>query len=98
MASNNKYTKQEDDIIVKHISNNMGNITKACNELAIKLDRSSGAISVRWYTKLSKTNKCFTLFGRKTHFVNKKNEGNSKAKPKSHKISLWEEFLNLLKF
>ena len=88
-----KYTTEEDNIIINYIISNPGNITKACDELAIQLNRSSRGISVRWY-KLShkKLNKSFITFGKNKHVCNRKNVNNLSK----HNVSLWKIILNAI--
>ena len=88
-----RYSKTEDNIIVNYIVSNPGNIHKACNELAIQLNRSSRAISLRWY-KLSheKLDKSFITFGKNKHACNRKNVNNLNK----HNVSLWKLFLNAI--
>ena len=88
-----KYTVEEDNIIINYIISNPGNITKACDELAIQLNRSSRGISIRWY-KLShkKLNKSFITFGKNKHACNRKNVNNLSK----HNVSLWKMILNLI--
>lgn len=88
-----KYSKTEDNIIVNYIISNPGNIRKACDELAIQLNRSSRAISLRWY-KLSheKLDKSFITFGKNKHVCNRKNVNNLNK----HNVSLWKIILNAI--
>ena len=88
-----RYSKTEDDIIVNYIVSNPGNIRKACNELAIQLNRSNKAISTRWY-KLSykKLDKSFITFGKNKHACNRKNINNLSK----HNVSLWKIILNAI--
>ena len=87
------YTTEEDNIIVNYIVSNPGNIHKACDELAIQLNRSSKGISIRWY-KLShkKLNKSFITFGKNKHVCNRKNVNNLSK----HNVSLWKIILNAI--
>ena len=88
-----RYNNTEDNIIINYIISNPGNITKACDELAIQLNRSSRGISIRWY-KLShkKLNKSFITFGKNKHACNRKNVNNLSK----HNVSLWKMILNLI--
>ena len=88
-----RYNNTEDNIIINYIISNPGNITKACDELAIQLNRSNKAISLRWY-KLShkKLNKSFITFGKNKHVCNRKNVNNLSK----HNVSLWKMILNLI--
>ena len=88
-----RYSNAEDDIIINYIISNPGNITKACDELAIQLNRSSRGISIRWY-KLShkKLNKSFITFVKNKHVCNRKNVNNLSK----HNVSLWKMILNLI--
>ena len=88
-----RYNNIEDNIIINYIISNPGNISKACDELAIQLNRSSRGISIRWY-KLShkKLNKSFITFGKNKHVCNRKNVNNLSK----HNVSLWKMILNLI--
>ena len=88
-----RYNNTEDNIIINYIISNPGNIRKACRELAIQLNRSNKAISLRWY-KLShkKLNKSFITFGKNKHVCNRKNVNNLSK----HNVSLWKMILNLI--
>ena len=88
-----RYTVEEDNIIINYIISNPGNISKACDELAIQLNRSSRGISIRWY-KLShkKLNKSFITFGKNKHACNRKNVNNLSK----HNVSLWKIILNAI--
>ena len=88
-----RYSNAEDNIIINYIISNPGNISKACDELATQLNRSSGAICSRWY-KLSnkKLDKSFITFGKNKHVCNRKNV-NSLNK---HNVSLWKIILNAI--
>lgn len=87
------YTVEEDNIIINYIISNPGNICKACGELAIQLNRTSKAISLRWY-KLShkKLDKSFITFGKNKHVCNRKNVNNLNK----HNVSLWKIILNAI--
>ena len=88
-----RYTVEEDNIIINYIISNPGNISKACDELAIQLNRSSRGISIRWY-KLShkKLDKSFITFGKNKHACNRKNVNNLSK----HNVSLWKIILNAI--
>ena len=88
-----RYTAEEDNIIINYIISNPGNIQKACKELGIQLNRSTIAISTRWY-KLShkKLDKSFITFGKNKHVCNRKNVNNLSK----HNVSLWKIILNAI--
>ena len=88
-----RYSNAEDNIIINYIISNPGNIRKACDELAIQLNRSAIAISTRWY-KLSykKLDKSFITFGKNKHACNRKNVNNLNK----HNVSLWKIILNAI--
>ena len=88
-----RYTTEEDNIIINYIISNPGNIQKACKELGIQLNRSTVAISKRWY-KLShkKLDKSFIIFGKNKHACNRKNINNLSK----HNVSLWKIILNAI--
>lgn len=93
--TNVKYDVNTDKEIVDYIIKNPGNIQKACRELSIKLNRTPGAISYRWYflSKKNKLNKSFILIGKNKHSNNRKNTEDTIK----HKISLWKKLKNLFK-
>ena len=88
-----RYSNAEDNIIINYIISNPGNIQKACKELGIQLNRSTTAISTRWY-KLShkKLDKSFITLGKNNHACNRKNVN----KLSKHNVSLWKIILNAI--
>lgn len=46
------YTKEEDEIILKHVNENMLNLSVAFNLAAKELDKSPAGVSYRYYRKL----------------------------------------------
>ena len=88
-----RYSNAEDNIIINYIISNPGNIQKACKELGIQLNRSTVAISTRWY-RLShkKLDKSFITFGKNKHACNRKNVNNLSK----HNVSLWKIILNAI--
>ena len=88
-----RYDVNTDKEIVDYIIKNPGNIQKACKELGIQLNRSTVAISKRWY-KLShkKLDKSFITFGKNKHVCNRKNVNNLSK----HNASLWKIILNAI--
>lgn len=92
MAAKTTFTEQDDKQIKDYILNHPYNIAKACRDLAGKLNRTPQAISNRWYKKLSKTDKCFTLYGKNSHTLNRKNT--KTVIP--HKVSIFNKIMNLI--
>lgn len=50
----NRYTQEEDRIIVEQIMDNFDNISRGIHNAALLLRRNEKAIRSRWYAKLSK--------------------------------------------
>lgn len=97
------YTKQEDAIIRKHISDNAGNIDEAFEKISNILEnRSVSSIKNRWYKYLkdNTSDKTFWLFGPKYHIGNTKNlwRKSTKRNVKKHNISMWNKVLKLFGF
>lgn len=101
MNKHKRWTKEEEDILVKAISNNPHNIRKACKEIATKLNRTEGACLYHWYVILSpssnptKIGVSFISIGNKSIYKNRKNSGISVSKP--NKFNLWIKIKKLLK-
>lgn len=102
MARN--YTKEEDAIICKCISENPGNIQQAC-VTASKLLRSNLrtpiAISQRWYAILSKKpDVSFMVYSkRSTALLNKKQTITVSETPThSKKQTFWDKVVNFIVF
>ena len=89
--SKKKYSKLEEEFIVDYIIKNPGNISKACNELAVKLNRTPRGMALKWYSLSKKTDKAFVMFGKSNHSLNRKNTNISVP----HKLSLWKVLIKL---
>jgi hypothetical protein len=50
-----RYTKKDDEIIIKHVRNNMDNLSVAFEQAAKVLNKTKGAVSQRYYAAI-KTN------------------------------------------
>lgn len=78
-----RYSPQELIIIKKLVSENPNNLSKAFNEAALELGRTKMAISIKWYTELSKTNTAFVIYSKECYNINRKNCSTSKPNSKS---------------
>lgn len=66
------YTKEEDAVILKCVSENSGNLTQAFKKASEMIDRTPAAIQFRWREHLKKREVAFLTVG-----VNVKNFNNS---------------------
>lgn len=66
------YTKEEDAVILKCVSENSGNLTQAFKKASEMIDRTLAAIQFRWREHLKKREVAFLTVG-----VNVKNFNNS---------------------
>lgn len=100
MARN--YTKEEDAIICKCISENPGNIQQAC-VTASKLLRSNSrtpiAISQRWYAILSKKpNVSFMVYSKRSTALRNKKQTISETPALPKKQRFWDKVINFIVF
>lgn len=95
---NKRWTKEEDDRLIKIISHNPQNLVEAFRQASIILVRSEKAISERWYKTLAKkSNTCFITIGSKTVNRNRKVVSiNTTDNTTQNKISKWRRILNIL--
>lgn len=97
-----KWTKEEDDRLIKAVSENSGNIQQVFRMLAEELGRTRGAVEIRWYGVLNNPNHpkyrgtaCFITISRKKRLINNKIES-SKRVSIPHRVSLWNRILKLI--
>lgn len=100
----NKYTKEEDMIILECISSSPNNLQEGFRQASLRINRTTGAICVHYYDKL-KTDPNHTIFmtvsgkkvsrnGKNTYMVGNRRRGSS---VQHHPISLWGKLLRLFK-
>lgn len=93
MATRKRWTKEEEEILVQAITANPHNITEACRNTSMKIDRSANACLFHWYEVLAPANNptkagiTFMAIGSKTVYKNRKNSGSAIAKPE--RDTLW---------
>lgn len=90
-----RFTKEEDLLILEHITKNHYNISNACKELAEsgKIDRDYKSILTRWYYKLRFTKHCYMTVGGQYGTLNMKNV--FKGKEKTHLLDKKTTLKNL---
>jgi len=69
----NRYTKQEDQLIIEKISKYPSNLDFACSEAANELGRSRGGVLYRYHTVLKKSKPIHSLATNQGFKVNVKN-------------------------
>lgn len=80
------YTKEEDAVILKCVSENSGNLTQAFRKASELIDRTPAAIQFRWREHLKKREVAFLTVG-----VNVKNFNNSDTPVNPHVKALIAE-------
>ena len=106
MESRNRYTKEENLIILSKVSANPSNLSQAFRECAQELNRSVGSVSTHYYQVLAKAN-CNTkdkallsLFGSKNQNTNRKvtrlGSRATKQSPIEIRQSKWRRILNII--
>ena len=106
MESRNRYTKEENLIILSKVSANPSNLSQAFRECAQELNRSVGSVSTHYYQVLAKAN-CNTkdkalssLFGSKNQNTNIKvtrlGSRATKQSPIEIRQSKWRRILNII--
>lgn len=94
-----RYTEEENKIILKQVSENPTNIRRGLKQAAVLTGRTFHAIEHYWYVQLSKnpnTGVCFATIGKKAHNVNRKIVTKSPSNEKVHTPGWWKRFLTLL--
>ena len=97
-----KFTKEDDEIILKIIRDNPSNLKMCFEEAAEKIGTTPKSVSYRYYEKLKHNNICFIVTGKKHQIVNTKNRrGHNDVKTmrttKTTK-TFWNTLCNLFKF
>lgn len=95
----NRFTLEEDKMIVEAIKKNPQNIHKCFVALAVKLNRSVNSIKCHYYNKIVKddSNKLFlTVSSRKKYTNYKVQRKGMKAKPTQTTKSKWRRILDIL--
>lgn len=95
----NKFTPEEDKMIVEAIKKNPQNIHKCFVALAPKLNRTVDSIRVHYYSRIAKdnSNKLFlTVSSRKKYTNYKVQRKGMKAKPTQTTKSKWHRILDIL--
>lgn len=88
-----RWTKEEEELIVKAMQNNPGNYTKAFRETAEQIGRTYRAVQYHWYGKMSpasnptKSGILVTLLTPTYKYDNRKNSGTAISQPQ--KSTLW---------
>lgn len=106
MESRNRYTKEENLIILSKVSANPSNLSQAFREYAQELNRSVGSVSTHYYQVLAKANcntkdkALFSLFGSKNQNANRKvtrlGSRATKQSPIEIRQSKWRRILNII--
>jgi hypothetical protein len=103
MSTKQRWTKQEDKILVQAIKANPQNKAKAFRIASSKVNRSVSACTFRWYYFLSNPESkyyvgcMFTLLGHTSKLENRVvNKVNSKITPEPIKKSIWTKIKNIL--
>lgn len=86
-----RWTPKMDEHLVKMIANNPGNLTECFKKVAEKHNISEMAVTKRYYNKVKKTKKIFTVFGWNRADWNVKN---GKLKQKHNIWKKIKEFFN----
>jgi hypothetical protein len=97
-----KFTKEDDEIILKIIRDNPSNLQMCFEEAAEKIGTTPKSISYRYYEKLKHHNVCFIVTGKKYQIVNTKNKcwHNDVKTMRTTKTTktFWNTLCNLFKF
>lgn len=80
MGTWNKFTDEEDQVIISKVKENPNNLSEAFRKAATEIDRDWKVISQRWYVKnkhqaalRDRCGHCFLLHGSRTLNINRKN-------------------------
>ena len=93
MASNRRWTEEDDKILVQTIQENPGNIAEACRKASKKLNRTFHATQQHYYTVISparnptKNGILITMVSPVYQYNNRKNSGKALTQPR--KSNLW---------
>lgn len=95
-----KWTKEEEEFLVKTVKANFHNLSKAFREVASLIGRSEWAVAHRWYRKTRFSATCFVAVSQESKMNNSKNYvpecGHTKTPGTSNK-TLWERIKRILK-
>jgi hypothetical protein len=101
MSTKRKWTKEEEELLVKTVKANFHNLTSAFEEVANSTGRSKKAVRLHWYNKTRLTSTCFVAVSQDTKMRNSKNYvpncGHTKTPSTSNK-TLWEKLKALLEW
>lgn len=95
-----KWTKEEEEFLVKTVKANFHNLSKAFREVASLIGRSEYAVALHWYRKTRLSATCFVAVSQRSKMSNGKNyvpECGHVNSPTSSNKSLWERIKRLLK-
>ena len=106
MESRNRYTKEENLIILSKVSADPSNLSQAFRECAQELNRSVGSVSAHYYQLLAKANcntedkALFSLFDSKNQNTNRKvtrlGSRATKQSPIEIRQSKWRRILDII--
>lgn len=90
----NKWTKDEDDTLLRYVKARPQNLHKCFVMVAEQLGRTEGAVANRWYGKVSKDplNICFFTTSPKHVSKNRKNGEGVESN-----ISIWRRLMNAIR-
>lgn len=98
--SRRRFTTEEDELIIKKVSEHPGNLLKAFREVAEETGRHYTCVSSRWYKYLSErqsTSKVFMLFSKKRGTFNRKIVKERKIHTQRNlQESKWRRILNII--
>lgn len=102
-TTRNKWTKEEDEILVQAVKANPHNKTQAFRETALKVNHSIYCCSNRWYGILSNPNNknyvgcCFAMVGNNSKLGNRTvNRQGVHVKPTKSSLTIWSKIKKLL--
>jgi len=99
MEKTNRWTKLEEKVLKKAVSDNPGNLSQAFMAASFILDRSPKACSMHWYytPKKEKQSVVFATISKDKCATNRKNTVTKKPKNKREHKTLWSRLLNIFK-
>lgn len=94
-----KWTKEEEELLVKTVKANFHNLAEAFREVASQTGRSEKAVTLHWYRKTRLSATCFVAVSQESKMNNSKNYvpecGHTKTPSASNK-PIWEKIKSLL--
>ena len=106
MTTRRRWTKEEDEVILSHVSKKSDNITEALSLAAEQIGRTYRACNIRYYRELTsaarsnKNNSVFITSGFSEHMTNRKvTRGGARAikqSPVVHRESKWKRIIRIL--